>query len=122
MNIIVPGVTMTDSTVSIGTTTYPIKGITSVSVVKIPASRGPGVFLAFLGLFIAALGVAVPLQRVILFGVGGLFTVVGIVLAVAVKDTWALVLHTAGVETRAYVSRSSDDVIKLKLAITERMK
>lgn len=60
MNIIVPGVTMTDSTVSIGTTTYPIKGITSVGVVKIPASRGPGVFLAFLGLLVAALEVIKP--------------------------------------------------------------
>ena len=117
----IPGVMLTDTVLSIMETSYPLRNITSVSVRKVPAKTGGALALVVLGGSVGLIGTASE-DRVFFWGAGAVIAIIGLILFSTKHTEWALVITTSGVQKDALVLRDQDSVIKLKLAIIERMK
>ncbi|MBX3188399.1 MAG: hypothetical protein KF819_15385 [Labilithrix sp.] len=111
------GVTVTTARFVVYQQTYPIAGITSVAPFQQPASRGGPILLACLfGLmmFVGFAGGAIG---------GGLFFLVlmGICIAVAAsrKDTFGVVVWTAGTNVRALVTHDGAFVGRVVVALNQ---
>ncbi len=111
------GVTITSTQAQIGSTMYPIAGITAVSTGKTPASRGSPIVLAVLGVLSAAIGIST--DSGVVLGTGALFAVIGGATAALAKDEYTLTISTAGGQVMALKSHNADDVARVSLALKQ---
>ncbi len=118
------GVTITTARAVLGATTYPIAQITSVSTTALPASKAPAVLAALLGLCCILPGIGMTNAQgeradPVWLGIGAVLVAIAVVLWVATKDRFAVVLSTAGLQANAVVSRDKSHVARVAVALNE---
>ena len=122
---------VTTARAMIGGTTYPVSGITAVSLAVIPANRNAGLALALGGLITAGCCGLPNITRfeeypiAVFLGLLGLLVMpLGFVAAGTATAKYAVVLGTAGGERRALVTNQKsvahDIVVALNEAIVRR--
>ena len=121
------GVTVTKTRFMVHAQTYALANITSVSAARIPAKRGGFVVCALLGLLVIGAALVAMLMgdrddlapglSVLIIGL--IFVGVGILLFKGAKDSYVVVLNTAGSETKALSSRDSGFISRVVAALNE---
>ncbi len=107
------GVRITNTRAIVGTTTYSMANITSVSMAVKPANRTPGIVLAVLGLIF----LAIPVSGIRVFGV--VLLVLGILIAVIVKPTYRVRIGSASGESDAISSKDNKYIQGIVTAMNE---
>jgi hypothetical protein len=121
------GITVTKTRFMVHGQTYALANITSVSAAKIPAKRGGAQFFLVVGILASALGVlAIAMGDSDVRGAALFLVAVGLVIAgVAIialrglKDTYAVILNTAGSEMKTCVSRDPGFISRVVAALNE---
>ncbi len=99
------GVIITSSRAQFGGTMYPISGITAVSPIRIPAKRGAGIALAFIGASSLAFGVSAGGEGAAFVLMGLLMTIAGVFIVASAKPLFIVRLATAGGQVDALSTR-----------------
>lgn len=117
------GIKITDRNFYTGKQTYLIEGITDVKLIKKPAGKWPGIVLFILGLAGLVIGsfeyladwsmefgdstYLIDINTVMIVG-GVLFIILGIILMVATKNSYAVAIRTAEGLREPVVSKSRE--------------
>jgi hypothetical protein len=110
------GVRVSNSRFTVGATTYPLSGITSISAVRYPAKRSPAIWTAIIGLLLAAIG----FNATAMLGVAGIVILaIGILWFFMLKDTFVVRTHTAGGETDAVSSTDEPYIHRIVAALND---
>lgn len=104
------GVKITNTRFIVGSSTYPLQGITSIKTALIPASMTPAVILIVVGVLICFTG-AVP--------VGGVMAILGLLYIFLVKNKHAVKISTSAAETNALISKDKVYIEKVANALNE---
>lgn len=117
-------VTVTNARAVFGSTTYPIRNITSVSVTMVPGHRNPGLATAAFGLVFVTISAAgssfdAETLRAPGFYVGLAFLALGALWAVKARPTYAVMLKTAGDEHRAVTDTDFARISKIGHALND---
>jgi hypothetical protein len=121
------GITVTKTRFMVHGQTYALANITSVSAATIPAKRGGAIALFLIGPFLSLIGFGVmsdgsPDDRpvgIFLLILGVILVGVGILVFKALKDSYAVVLSTAGSEMKTCVSRDGSFILRVVAALNE---
>ena len=121
------GITVTKTRFMVRGQTYALANITSVSAATIPPKRGGIVGLIVLGGFLGLLGYGLTSggsadQRSggIFFLILGIILIgVGIVFLKVLKDSYAVVLNTAGSEMKTCISKDGGFIFRVVAALNE---
>lgn len=111
---------VTNTRAVLGTKTYAMANITSVSMGVIPANRVPGIVLALIGLAIAGCACSVvgkDAASVIVFGL--IVLGLGIAIAAAPKTRYVVKIGSASGEANALVSKDKEYIQKIVNAVNE---
>ena len=111
------GVRITDTRLIVGSTTYAMANITSVSRTRKPANRVPGIVLAILGLVILAITSQLGSSEGVIFGV--ILLGLGILIAAIVKATYIARIGSASGETDAISSKDKQYIQAVVTAMNE---
>lgn len=108
-------VRITNTRFIVGTSTYPLSGITSITTAIVPVSKLPGIFILIFGLVIlfASNGSAVG----IVFGL--VLAVAGVLIIIGTKDKHAVKISTSAAETNALSSDNKEYIVKVASALNE---
>jgi hypothetical protein len=109
-------ITVTNARFVVGAQTFAMRGITSVQGVETPANYNGAIALILVGAVIAVSGFAFSIELAV-FGV--LLIAGGIWLCFRQKQTYAVVLRTAGGEVTAYQSQNRDHISEIIQALND---
>ncbi len=112
-------VSVTQSRVTIGSTVYPINGITAIRTVAIPARRGYIITIGVVGLLCLLSSIGNGSFMVAIIGV--LLIGLTVFLWRQAKPTHQLVFGTAGAEQQALSSKDSAYIVRVSRAINEAL-
>jgi len=110
-------ITITNARAVLGSKTYAMANITSVSTGVIPAKRGVGIFIAILGGVIMISGFAGHSSGWGIFGI--LILAAGIGAAYSQKDSFVVKIGSSSGESDALSSTNKEKVQKIVSAINE---
>ena len=108
-------ITVTDTRVRIGNTTYSMANITSVAITRSSPNRAPGIVIAFLGIVAIALSLLYMDEPDIGMYFGAGMFIVGLIIAALAKGDYYMKIGSASGETNALRSterRSIDPVVE----------
>ena len=111
------GVRITNTRAIIGTTTYAMANITSVSMGMKPANRTPGIAVAILGFLILLITGLLGSSGGVIFGV--ILLGIGILIAAIVKPTCTVRIGSASGETDAVSSKDKKYIQVIVNAMNE---
>jgi hypothetical protein len=121
------GITVTKTRFMVRGQTYALANITSVSAATIPPRRGGVIALLLLGGLLSLIGFGTMSDRgpesrlagIILLILGLILAGVGLFVFKVQKDSYAVVLNTAGSEMRTSISRDGDFILRVVAALNE---
>lgn len=113
-------ITVTDTRLRIGGTTYAMANITSVSVRRSPPNRAPGIIIAVLSFFIIGAGVFFLESEESLYVGAGVF-ILGLVIAALAKGSYFMRVSSAAGETRHLYSSDRGSIDPVVAAIERAM-
>ena len=111
------GVRITNTRAIVGTTTYAMANITSVSMSEKPANRKLGIVVAILGLIILAITYQLGSSGGVIFGV--ILLGLGILIAAIVKPTYTVRIGSASGEADAVSSNDKKYIQAIVRAMNE---
>lgn len=97
-------ITVTDTRVRIGNTTYSMANITSVSITRSPPNRAPGIVIAFLGIVVIAISLFYMDDPSYGIYIGAGMFIVGLIIAALAKGDYYMRIGSASGESNALQS------------------
>jgi len=114
------GVTITNTRAILGSKTYAMTNITSVSLTERAANRAPGIIIVLVGLTSGICGLMLsPNVRIVGLIVGGLALALGIYLFISAKPTYAIQIGSASGENNVLSSKDKDRIVAIVKAMNQ---
>jgi hypothetical protein len=113
------GILVANTRVVLGSATYPLANITSVSLEKIPRTLTTGIVILLVGALLVLCSFTGKEVQVWSLVVGGLVAVLGGFALYGAKDQYSVSISTAAGQQRALQSANEESIKKVVTAINE---